>query len=67
MATAENTQKAADAHQDTGNPRKRKIMLVLLAIVVILAGAGVWAYHELYGRWNESTDDAYVNGNVVEI
>ena len=67
MATAENAQKAADAHQDTGNPRKRKIMLVLLAIVVILAGAGVWAYHELYGRWNESTDDAYVNGNVVEI
>lgn len=67
MATAENTQKAADAHQDTGNPRKRKIMLVLLAIVVILAGAGVWAYHVLYGRWNESTDDAYVNGNVVEI
>ncbi|MBN3965380.1 efflux RND transporter periplasmic adaptor subunit [Pseudomonas gregormendelii] len=67
MATAENTQKAADAPQDTGNPRKRKIMLVLLAIVVILAGAGVWAYHELYGRWNESTDDAYVNGNVVEI
>lgn len=67
MATAENTQKAADAHQDTGNPRKRKIMLVLLAIVVILAGAGVWVYHELYGRWNESTDDAYVNGNVVEI
>ncbi|MCK1791254.1 efflux RND transporter periplasmic adaptor subunit [Pseudomonas violetae] len=66
MATAENTQ-APDAPQDTGNPRKRKIMLVILAIVVILAGAGVWAYHELYGRWNESTDDAYVNGNVVEI
>jgi membrane fusion protein (multidrug efflux system) len=42
-------------------------MLVVLAIVVILAGIGVWGYHEFYGRWNESTDDAYVNGNVVEI
>ena len=71
MATAENTatptDKAPDNVQDTGNPRKRKIMLVVLAIVVILVGLGVWGYHEFYGRWNESTDDAYVNGNVVEI
>ncbi|SEE75886.1 MULTISPECIES: efflux RND transporter periplasmic adaptor subunit [Pseudomonas] len=66
MATAENTQTPGNA-QDTGNPRKRKVMLVVLAIVVILAGVGVWGYHEFYGRWNESTDDAYVNGNVVEI
>jgi len=66
MATAENTQ-AQDNSQDTGNPRKRKVMLLVLAIVVALTGAGVWAYHEFIGRWNESTDDAYVNGNVVEI
>jgi len=66
MATAENTQ-TPDNAQDTRNSRKRKVMLVVLAIVVILAGIGVWGYHELYGRWNESTDDAYVNGNVVEI
>ncbi|MEZ1316310.1 efflux RND transporter periplasmic adaptor subunit [Pseudomonas fluorescens] len=52
---------------DNGNPRKRKFMLLVLAVVVILAGLGVWGYHEFYGRWNESTDDAYVNGNVVEI
>ncbi|WP_392890293.1 efflux RND transporter periplasmic adaptor subunit [Pseudomonas migulae] len=66
MATAENTQTPGNP-QDTGNPRKRKVMLVILAIVVVLAGVGVWGYHEFYGRWNESTDDAYVNGNVVEI
>ncbi|WP_201190700.1 efflux RND transporter periplasmic adaptor subunit [Pseudomonas fluorescens] len=52
---------------DNGNPRKRKLMLFVLAVVVILAGVGVWGYHEFYGRWNESTDDTYVNGNVVEI
>jgi membrane fusion protein (multidrug efflux system) len=71
MATAETTSpsisNAADNTPDTSNPRKRKVMLVVLAIVVILAGIGVWGYHEFYGRWNESTDDAYVNGNVVEI
>ena len=66
MATAENTQ-AQDNAQDTGNPRKRKVMLLALAVVVLLAIAGVWAYHEFIGRFNESTDDAYVNGNVVEI
>ncbi|MBC3361793.1 efflux RND transporter periplasmic adaptor subunit [Pseudomonas sp. SWRI154] len=64
MATAETTQ---ETQQDSGNPRKRKVMLLGLALIVILAGVGVWAWHELYGRWNESTDDAYVNGNVVEI
>ncbi|WP_207273347.1 efflux RND transporter periplasmic adaptor subunit, partial [Pseudomonas sp. GW458-11-26-14-LB3] len=66
MATAEHTQ-TPDNAPDTSNPRKRKVMLVVLAIVVILAGVAVWGYHEFYGRWNESTDDAYVNGNVVEI
>ncbi|PZX00764.1 membrane fusion protein (multidrug efflux system) [Pseudomonas sp. 478] len=66
MATAETTP-TPDNAQDTRNSRKRKVMLVVLAIVVILAGIGVWGYHEFYGRWNESTDDAYVNGNVVEI
>ena len=42
-------------------------MLLGLTALVILGGLGVFAWHELYGRWNESTDDAYVNGNVVEI
>ncbi|MBC8999930.1 MULTISPECIES: efflux RND transporter periplasmic adaptor subunit [unclassified Pseudomonas] len=66
MATAENTQ-APDNTPDTGNPRKRKVMLLVLAVIVLLAVGGVWAYHEFIGRFNESTDDAYVNGNVVEI
>ncbi|MGX1174247.1 HlyD family efflux transporter periplasmic adaptor subunit [Pseudomonas sp. R151218B TE3479] len=65
MATAETTQ--SENTQDSGNPRKRKVMLLALALIVILAGLGVWGWHEVYGRWSESTDDAYVNGNVVEI
>ena len=71
MATAENT--AAPETQnnqqpkDTSNPRKRKVLLLGLALIVILGIVGVWGWYELYGRWSESTDDAYVNGNVVEI
>ncbi|MDO7897022.1 HlyD family secretion protein [Pseudomonas citrulli] len=66
MATADTTQPSQNP-QDSGNPRKRKVMLLAVAAIVVLCGLGVWAWHELYGRWNESTDDAYVNGNVVEI
>ncbi|OQR26384.1 EmrA/EmrK family multidrug efflux transporter periplasmic adaptor subunit [Pseudomonas sp. Bc-h] len=57
----------AQPGQPQKNPRKRKLLLIGLAIVVILAGIGVWGWYEVYGRWSESTDDAYVNGNVVEI
>jgi membrane fusion protein (multidrug efflux system) len=57
----------AQPGQPQKNPRKRKLLLIGLAIVVILAGIGVWGWYEIYGRWSESTDDAYVNGNVVEI
>ena len=65
-ATEQKDQKAAPG-QPQKNPRKRKLLLFGLLIIVILAGVGVWAWYEVYGQWNESTDDAYVNGNVVEI
>ncbi|RAU45787.1 MULTISPECIES: HlyD family efflux transporter periplasmic adaptor subunit [unclassified Pseudomonas] len=53
--------------QPQKNPRKRKLLMIGLAILVIVAGLGVWGWYEVYGQWYESTDDAYVNGNVVEI
>jgi len=64
MATETNT---TETIADAGNSRKRKVMLTGLTLLVILGGLGVWGWHEVYGRWSESTDDAYVNGNVVEI
>ncbi|NBA95920.1 efflux RND transporter periplasmic adaptor subunit [Pseudomonas sp. R5(2019)] len=66
MATA-TTAQTPDNGQDASNQRKRKNWLLGLLVLVVLLGAGVWAWHEFYGRWSESTDDAYVNGNVVEI
>jgi membrane fusion protein (multidrug efflux system) len=38
-----------------------------LAAVVVLCGVGCAAYWFLDGRYYESTDDAYVNGDVVQI
>ncbi|MBG6290905.1 efflux RND transporter periplasmic adaptor subunit [Pseudomonas nitroreducens] len=56
------------AMQETpsSNPKRKRWLLILLA-VVILAGLASVAWEVLYGRWHEDTDDAYVNGNVVQI
>jgi membrane fusion protein (multidrug efflux system) len=64
MATSADTPTPAATPDNT---RKRKAWLLGLLLVLVLAGAGTWAWYSLVGRWHESTDDAYVNGNVVEI
>jgi membrane fusion protein, multidrug efflux system len=47
--------------------KRRRWLLRGLVVVVAIVGI-VWGlYHFLVGRWYESTDDAYVNGNVVQI
>ncbi|MGH8183884.1 MAG: EmrA/EmrK family multidrug efflux transporter periplasmic adaptor subunit [Rhodanobacteraceae bacterium] len=47
--------------------RKRRWLLRGLVGVVLIV-AIIWGlYHFLVGRWYESTDDAYVDGNVVQI
>ncbi|WP_248920273.1 HlyD family efflux transporter periplasmic adaptor subunit [Pseudomonas entomophila] len=64
MATPADTSTLAVAPDNT---RKRKAWLFALLLLLTLAGAGTWAWYSVVGRWHESTDDAYVNGNVVEI
>jgi membrane fusion protein (multidrug efflux system) len=64
MTTEMNPNVAAPAAKPTS---KRKRALLILVTVVIVA-AVVWGlYYFLVGRWHESTDDAYVQGNVVSI
>ena len=46
---------------------KRKRALTILAIVVVIAGIAWALWYLLVARWHESTDDAYVQGNVVAI
>jgi membrane fusion protein (multidrug efflux system) len=63
------TRAKADANppQPTQAPTKRKLLLSLLAATVVLAGAGYGAYYFTAGRYYESTDDAYVSGNLVQL
>lgn len=49
-----------------GNP-KRKKALTALAGVVVIAGLGWGAYEYLVASHFESTDNAYVQGNVIQI
>jgi membrane fusion protein (multidrug efflux system) len=48
-----------------GGSRRRR--LLILALVVIVCGVGYGAYWFLDARYYESTDDSYVNGDVVQI
>ena len=46
--------------------RRGRMMQILLLVVAIATIAWLLWYF-LIGRWHEGTDDAYVNGNVVQI
>ena len=46
---------------------KRRILLAGVLSVFVLAGAGYTAWYLLHGRYHETTDDAYVGGNLVQI
>jgi membrane fusion protein (multidrug efflux system) len=64
MTTEHNPTVAAAAPRPTS---KRKRALLILVAVVLIAGIAWALYYFLVGRWHESTDDAYVQGNVVSI
>ncbi len=57
---------ASQSSLPAGNGKRRRALLILLTIIVVLAVA--WAaYYLLVARWQQDTDDAYVQGNVVSI
>lgn len=54
--------------QENSIPKKqRKQWLTILAIVFVLSCLMVLIWYWFYGRWYEATDDAYVNGNIVQV
>jgi membrane fusion protein, multidrug efflux system len=54
--------------QETKSPRPvRRLGLIALGAVVALSGFGYLGYWLVDGRYYESTDDAYVNGDVVQV
>ncbi|MBC7608816.1 MAG: HlyD family efflux transporter periplasmic adaptor subunit [Polaromonas sp.] len=56
----------ASAPAPVGNP-KRKRALTALASVVVVAGLGWAVYEYMVASHYESTDNAYVQGNVIQI
>jgi len=54
------------AETKPANPR-RKQWLMGLGVGLALAAVGSGAYYYLVARWSESTEDAYANGNIVQI
>ena len=46
---------------------RRKFLLRLVLLITLLGAIGVGVWYYVFGRWYEGTDDAYVNGNVVQI
>ena len=49
------------------NAAKRNRMLLVIALVVVVVGIGYGAWWFLVGSHYQSTDDAYVAGNVVQV
>ena len=54
--------------QTPNSPRRtRRLGLLALSTVVVLGALGYGAYWFVDGRYYESTDDAYVDGDVVQV
>ncbi|MBU6488664.1 MAG: efflux RND transporter periplasmic adaptor subunit [Burkholderiales bacterium] len=61
------TQQTAASAQSQSNNGKRKRLMTLLVGVILIAAIAYGFYYFLVARFHEDTDDAYVNGNVVQI
>ncbi|MFC5428271.1 efflux RND transporter periplasmic adaptor subunit [Paraburkholderia denitrificans] len=53
--------------QPSASNGKRRRMMTLLVLVIAIAAIAYGLYYFLVARYTEGTDDAYVNGNVVQI
>ena len=61
-----NQQSASQKPAPTGDSKRKRLLTTLTAAIVV-AGIGYGLYWGLYARHFESTDDAYVAGNVVQV
>lgn len=63
---SENTNQTSTPAAKNGNGRRKRLLLQLGAAFIV-AGLAYSIYWWLVGQYHESTDDAYVAGNVVSI
>lgn len=64
---AANAEDAEKEQKQRKRDVRRRWLLRGLVIVVVLVAIGWTLWYFLDGRWYESTDDAYVDGNVVQL
>lgn len=53
------------ASEDT--TRRRRLLLALLGVTVVAESVAYGVYYLTVARYHESTDDAYVSGNLVQL
>jgi membrane fusion protein (multidrug efflux system) len=59
----------ASTPNEAAQPKKksRSVMLRILGVCILIGAIAFGIWYFLVSRWYEHTDDAYVNGNVVQI
>jgi membrane fusion protein (multidrug efflux system) len=59
----------ASTPNEAAQPKKksRGVMLRILGVCILIGAIAFGIWYFLVSRWYEHTDDAYVNGNVVQI
>jgi membrane fusion protein (multidrug efflux system) len=62
-----NAPQSPSAIEPAKKPGRRKALLAMLAVSLAMAGAVYGLFYFLVARFHVNTDDAYVNGNVVQI
>lgn len=67
MPDSADTTEGAPDKQHRSHKKQRKFLLQIVAVVVILALIGWTGWYYAIGRWQVSTDDSYVSGNMVQI
>ncbi len=65
-AEAASGERRAGERRATVTAKRRRLLGIVIG-AFLAAGIGWGAWWLLAGRWHESTDDAYVGGNVVQI
>jgi membrane fusion protein, multidrug efflux system len=60
-------QQQGTAQQAPAGNGKRRRLMALVSSVIVIAAIAYGLYYFLIARFREETDDAYVNGNVVQI
>ncbi|HTH44939.1 MAG TPA: EmrA/EmrK family multidrug efflux transporter periplasmic adaptor subunit, partial [Oxalicibacterium sp.] len=55
----------AKAKNKGNGKRRRGLIIFTLVVLLVLIGYGLWWF--IFARHYESTDDAYVGGNVVQV